>query len=108
MPVNADPQDGLDAADRARSGFAPGWHPILAAVEQHPGEWWMTTQYGDAYAVVRLIRRGGETGYRSDTWAPSTTDREFIGYFRTLRAATYWAHRHWLRTLATPGGVNGT
>jgi hypothetical protein len=107
VSVNGDPQDGLDAADRARSGFAPGWHPILAAVEQHPGEWWMTAQYGDPYAVVRFLRRGAELGYRSVTWAESSADRELIGYYRTLRAATFWAHRHWLRTLARPGGING-
>ena len=108
MAINGDPRDGLDAADRARTGYAPGWHPILSAVEQRPGEWWMTTQYGAPYAVVRLLRVGGEQGYRAVTWAERSDERALIGYFRTLRAATFWAHRHWLRTLARPGGVNGT
>jgi hypothetical protein len=107
VAVNADPQDGLDAATRARSGYAGAWHPILAAVEQGPGEWGMTAQYERPYAIVRLLRVGGELGYRTVTYAERSEDRELIGYFRTLRAATYWAHRHWLRTLAKPGGING-
>jgi hypothetical protein len=108
MAVNGDPRDGVDAAERARSGYAPGWHPILSAVEQQPGEWWLTTSYGTHYAIVRLIRVGGELGYRAVTWAESSADRRLIGYFRSLRAATFWAHRHWLRTLARPGAVNGS
>lgn len=68
----------------------------------------MITQHGTTYAIVRLLRVGGELGYRSVTWAEASADRELIGYFRTLRAATFWAHRHWLRTLARPGGVNGS
>lgn len=108
MAVNADPQDGADAARRARAGYTASWHPILSAEEQSPGEWWMTAQYDRHYAIVRLIRVGGELGYRATTWAERSEDRELIGYFRTLRAATFWAHRHWLRTLARPGGINGT
>jgi hypothetical protein len=41
------------------------------------------------------------------TWSERSEDRELIGYYRTLRAATFWAHKHWLRTLARPGGING-
>ncbi len=107
MAVNGDPQDGLDAANRARSGYSRDWHPILSAAEQRPGEWWLVTQYGDPYAIVRLLRVGGEQGYRAVTWAERSEDRTLIGYFRTLRAATFWAHRHWLRTLARPGAANG-
>ena len=107
MAINSDPQDGVDAAHRARAGYTTGWHPILAAVEQRPGEWWLTSQYDRPYAIVRLIRVGGELGYRAVTWAERSEERELIGYFRTLRAATFWAHRHWLRSLARPGGING-
>jgi hypothetical protein len=107
MALNGDPQDGIDAAGRARSGYSRDWHPILAATEQRPGEWWLTTQYGDPYAIIRLLRVGSEQGYRAVTWAHRSEDRTLIGYFRTLKAATFWAHRHWLRTLARPGGVNG-
>ena len=106
MAVNGDPQDGLDAADRARSGCNRDWHPILALDERRPGEWWLKNQYGTPYAIVRLLRVGGEQGYRAVTWAERSEDRVLIGYFRTLKAATFWAHRHWLRTMATPGRTN--
>ena len=47
-------QDAFDAAARARAGHAAEWHPVLAAVEQRPGCWHMTTPYGAEYAVCLL------------------------------------------------------
>lgn len=72
---------------------APVWHPLLAAVEQQPGLWHMTSQTG-IYAVVRLIRIGDETGYRATTF---DEPRRLLGYRRTLRSACELAHRAWVR-----------
>ena len=96
-------QDAYDAAARAKAGHNAAWHPVLAAVEQKPGCWHMTTPYGDEYAVLQLVRIGGEVGYRAVTWAPSSTDRQLIGYYRSLRAAAANAHRYWLSTLSPTG-----
>ncbi len=101
-------QDGRDAVARAQAGYQDGWHPILAAAETAPGEWLMVPQHGDPYAIVRLITRGGEPGYRAVTWALDSGDRRLIGYYRTLRAATFAAHSGWIAGHARPGGVNGS
>jgi len=96
MVVNGDPQDGLDAAHRARAGYRGEWHPLLAAVEGPVGTWTMTAPDGGRYAVIRMLRIGGETGYRAVTWAERSPDRQLIGYYRPLRAAAAAAHRRYL------------
>jgi hypothetical protein len=96
MVINADPQDGLDAAERARSGYRGEWHPLLAAVEGPVGTWTMTTPDGSAYGIIRLLELGGEQGYRAVTWAERSADRQLVGYYRTLRAAAMAAHRRYL------------
>lgn len=58
------------------------WQPILAAHEQDPGVWFMVDPAGKRYAIVRLIRRGGELGYRAVTWAERSENRQLIGYYR--------------------------
>ena len=68
-------QDAFDAAARARAGHAAEWHPVLAAIEQRPGCWHMTTPYGEAYAVLQIVRVGGEIGYRAVTFAPTSEQR---------------------------------
>ena len=55
MVINADPQDGLDAAERARSGYRGEWHPLLAAVEGPVGTWTMTAPDGSPYGIIRLL-----------------------------------------------------
>lgn len=101
-------QDAVDAyARRAPDARPPTWHPILAAVEPEPGTWELRDQYARCYGVVRLLRIGGEAGYRAVTWAPESRDRALIGYYRTLRAAAAAAHRRWLDGHAEAGGVNG-
>lgn len=70
------------------------WHPILAAVEQEPGLWFLTSQTG-VYGVVRLIRIGDERGYRA---ALSTDPPRIIGYRLTLRSACEITHRAWVRS----------
>ena len=103
MAVNGDPQDGIDAGQRARSEYHPDWHPVLLAEEVRPGEWLMVSQYGTRYAVILLLQIGGERGYRAVTWAEASTGRTLIGYYRTLRAACFAAHRRWLEQLGRPG-----
>jgi len=96
MVINADPQDGLDAAERARSGYRGEWHPLLAAVEGPVGTWTMTAPDGSPYSVIRLLELGGEQGYRAVTWAERSDERQLVGYYRTLRAAAMAAHRRYL------------
>ncbi len=100
-------QDARDAIARAKASYRDGWHPILAAVETTAGEWLMVPQDGDPYAVIRILTRGDETGYRAVTWAATSEDRKLIGYYRTLRGAAFAAHSRWIAGHAKPGGVNG-
>jgi hypothetical protein len=96
MVINADPQDGLDAAERARSGYRGEWHPLLAAVEGPVGTWVMTAPDGARYGIIRQLELGGERGYRAVTWAEASHERQLIGYYRTLRAAAMATHRRYL------------
>jgi len=96
MVINADPQDGLDAAERARSGYRGEWHPLLAAVEGPVGTWVMTAPDGARYGIIRQLELGGERGYRAVTWAEASHERQLVGYYRTLRAAAMAAHRRYL------------
>ena len=90
-------QDHLDALARARKTYAPGWEPLLAAEEVEPGVWHMMAQYGRCYGIVRLLEIGGERGYRATTGEDDPGDRQLLGYFRTLRAATRFAHMAFVR-----------
>lgn len=73
------------------------WHPILAAVEVEPGHWRMVAQYDRPYGDIYLIRRGVEVGYRGDDAAGET-----VGYYLTLRAATFAVHMRWVRSHGAP------
>lgn len=107
MQMQHKTEDGEAARDRAVAGYSPTWHPILAAVEDAPGEWMMMAQYGKCYAVVRYLRIGGEWGYRAVTWAERPDERALIGYYRTLRAACWAAHRRFLASHGQNGAANG-
>ncbi|MET0589926.1 MAG: hypothetical protein ABWZ77_02005 [Naasia sp.] len=87
--------------DRAR------WHPVFAAFEPTAGEWWMRDTYDQPYAIVRLIRRGDEIGYRAVSYAEREADRQVIGYYRRLMPAIEAAHSWWIASHAPKGGVNG-
>jgi hypothetical protein len=100
-------RDGVAAVARARGTYRSGWHPLNSAVEIEAGEWWMTAQYGDRYAIIRMLEIGGERGYRVVTGEADPGDRRLIGYFRTLRAAAERGHMAWLASQARPGGING-
>ena len=83
------------------------WHPLLAARESEPGVWHMLDPTGKQYAIVQMLRRGGELGYRAVTWAERSEDRQLIGYYQNLRAATMAAHMHFIRAHGVDGAANG-
>ena len=103
-----DQADAFAARARASRDYAPGWHPVLAAVEVEAGQWVMVDPSGERYAVILLLELGGERGYRVVTWAPLSADRTLIGYYRSLRAAARWAHRRYLAAHSRAGGINGS
>lgn len=70
----------------------------MAANEYEPGRWVMLDFYDQPYALVVFVRRGDEVGYRADTWTQVSAERELIGYFRSLRAATAASHQRYLST----------
>lgn len=83
----------------------PKWHPILACEEYQPGRWVMLDQYRRPYAMIDLVRRGEEIGYRVTTPEQQPSGRELIGHYRNLRAAARYGHLHFLaaHTAARPG-----
>lgn len=83
------------------------WHPILAAVEQEPGVWFMVDPRGRRQAIVRLLRRGDELGYRAVTWADRSEDRGLIGYCRSFHGATTAGHMRLIAGHRVGGSVNG-
>lgn len=68
------------------------WHPILTAREPEPGTWWLVDDDARPYAIVDVVRRHGEVGYRVTTWAESLGHRTLIGYWRKLMPAMTAAH----------------
>lgn len=108
MAMQHHERDGVAAVQRAQSTYRSGWHPMNAAVEVEPGEWWLVAQFGARYAIIRLLEIGGERGYRVVTGEDDPGARRLIGYFRSLRAATERGHKHWLARQSRPGGINGS
>lgn len=76
------------------------WHPILTAQEPSPGVWHLVDGDGRPYAIVEVVRRHGEIGYRATTWAETLADRQLIGYWRKLMPAMTGAHEHQQRRTA--------
>ena len=79
------------------------WHPLLACEEYGPGKWVMLAQYRRPYALIALIRRGDEIGYRVTTWAKEPAEVEVVGYFRKLRAAAAAGHQQFVTAHSSPG-----
>lgn len=79
------------------------WHPILSALEIQPGHWQMLDGLDQPHALIEFVKRGPEVGYKAVTWAPGAADRQLIGYYRTLRAATKAAHMRYVGTLGNQG-----
>ena len=107
MAMQHHERDGVAAVSRALSTYRTGWHPLNSAIEIEPGEWWLVAQYGNRYAIIRLLEIGGEKGYRVVTGEDDPASRTLVGYYRSLRAATERAHARWLANQARPGGING-
>lgn len=79
--------------------------------QARPTEWLMrTTDSQPPYAVIRRLLKGDpnrpEEWFRVVTWAPTSSERELIGYVRTLdeAAALAWdykcAYESWRHHLA--------
>ncbi|MFD1716050.1 hypothetical protein ACFSBZ_16365 [Amnibacterium flavum] len=83
------------------------WHPIFAAFEPKAGEWWLRDAFDRPYAIVAIVRRGDEVGYRAVTYAERAEEREVVGYYRRLLPALEAAHAHWIASHGPKGGVNG-
>jgi hypothetical protein len=79
------------------------WHPILSALETRPGHWLMLDGFDRPHALIEFVRRGPDVGYKAVTWAPDAADRQLIGYYLTLRAATKSAHLRYVASLGNPG-----
>ncbi|WP_133246006.1 hypothetical protein [Amnibacterium flavum] len=79
-----------------------GWHPILTAFEPKPGEWWLKTPNGDPYAILTILRRGEEVGYRAVSYAERLEDRRHLGYYRRLFAAAEDVHNRYVRATSAP------
>jgi hypothetical protein len=69
-----------------------GWHPLMATREVEPGVWVMVDPYNRPYGLIRLVRRGGELGYRCERRLHDDSTK-LVGYYRTLRTAAYVIHR---------------
>jgi hypothetical protein len=70
----------------------------MSAREFTPGEWVMVDQWDHPYGVVKLVRRGGELGYRADRRPNDTDDTAvLVGYFTNLRAACKAVHMAYVR-----------
>ena len=78
------------------------WHPLLAAREIEPGHWFMLDGLGEPYGEVRMVRRGGEVGYRADRCDARGEQPVRIGYFLTLRRATAEIHADFIRAHGAP------
>jgi hypothetical protein len=85
-----------------------GWHPILTARETEPGRWWMIDGLDHPYGHVRFVKRGEQVGYRADRCDQHGAALELVGYFRSLRAATWEVHSAFLRSHGALGAPNGT
>jgi hypothetical protein len=90
-------QDALDTAARRAASSERAWHPLLAAVEPEPGLWYMVDSTRLCYGVIRYLTIRGQSGYRAVTWATRSEERQLIGYFTTLAAATSAAHERYVQ-----------
>ena len=69
------------------------WHPLLAAREVTPGRWFLIDGLDKPYGEVRLVRRGGQVGYRAERCDERAQHPRLVGYYRTLRGACVAVHR---------------
>ncbi|THG33497.1 hypothetical protein [Naasia lichenicola] len=83
------------------------WHPILSATEVEPWQWHLLDSGSRPYAIIVALEIKGERGYRAVTWAQHSSERELLGYYRSLKAAVEGAHRSYIAAHARQGPVNG-
>jgi hypothetical protein len=62
----------------------------------------MVAQYDRVYGEIRIVRRGGEVGYKA-----TDAEGDLVGYFRTLRASARAIHVAYVAGHSRPGGING-
>lgn len=77
------------------------WHPILSAREYQPCHWVLEDTFERAYALVDIVKRGDDIGYR--VRALNETPRAVIGYYTNFRAACATVHMQWV-TRGVPSG----
>ena len=75
--------------------MARDWHPILAAKEYEPGRWVIFDGMDKPYALIDLVKRGGELGYRATTWNAEKTEGVVIGYYRSVAGACARVHHEY-------------
>jgi len=83
--------------------MATTWHLILNAVESQVGTWVMIGPLDQPYALVTIVRNGGEFGYRVTTFEHDDQAPTIIGYNWTLIGATKGAHS-WFTATRGPSG----
>lgn len=86
--------------------MASTWHPILSSREYRPGQWVLFDGSEQPYALIDLVKRGGELGYRATTWNQERTAGVVIGYYRTVAGAA--ATVHMLYNQRPKGAPNST
>lgn len=68
----------------------------MATSEPEPGHWVMADPYGRPYGDIRIIRAGGEVGYKAEFRG------QVAGYFTNLKAACMCVHQAHIASV-TPG-----
>ncbi len=82
------------------------WHPIMQAREYEAGKWVMFDSLEHPYALIDIVRRGDEVGYKVTTWKQDPASRKLIGYFKTLAASADKAHSLWIDRGVPHGAAN--
>ena len=72
--------------------MARDWHPIVDAKEYEPGRWVMFDSFEKPCALIDLVKRRGEVGYRATTWNAEKTAGVVIGYYRSVAGACSEVH----------------
>ena len=73
----------------------------MATTEPEPGHWVMVDPYGRPYGDVRIVRAGGEVGYRAEFRG------ELVGHFTNLKAACARVHQALIDSVGRAGPPNG-
>jgi hypothetical protein len=77
------------------------WHPILEVREPIPGHWQLHDGVQRLYGDIRLVKRGGELGYRADR-VHKDGSVELVGYYMSLRVSCEKVHAAFIRSHGAP------